>query len=987
MTTAYKGSAGGMTTNANGFAFVRTARFTYRASTTAPQQTMYGNYCAALAGWLQDAGGGVYTPTQYRTSGDYYNQGFAGTVGYTQGGVRGYIYTTTLYTVATSAGTGGTMSGGGDYESGQTATIKATPSSGYVVDTLNGVSQNGTSGAKSVMIAVTADQTVSATFKPYYTLKFNANGGTNAPGSLTYCFANVAYAIPDKVPTWANHQFVGWATSTNNAANGVVECQPGGTYVRQSCTARQTVTLYAAWKQYTLSYDANGGSLAPSSTTSYGSVTLAAAPSRTGRAFLGWKIGNAVYEAGATYSLTSDATAVAQWTNIAIRNTTTAWGSLSLYDTTLGLTAASSSGEWLKHTGVSGRTYRVDGTPASKLYEFRGVLQSDGSYSASHSFKFTGGDVELTVAFAEKPLCTVTLEQPAHGTARIATSADSGTNRYLKGASVEVRITPDAGWKAVSAVFVNDLTGAVSNKSISGDSVTLNGVSCDVTVKIDMKAVDYSVGAAVHDASAGAIASVSAKVGGEEADVAHYGDEVAFSATVAEGHSFAGWFDAAGRLVSADAECAVSVAGDVSLFAKAAVAVTLSVEYGDPDGAESCALKVNGADYAAGTELAVALGDSFAYELVLGERVEGADWMFDRWADADGNSLGLPQSGTYAPTAAVSMVALVAASTYRTIVVHLVRSTGADGGSFVDADDFPGAVSCAGDGMKEEKSGGEGAADPFRFTFQRTQTVRLTAAAKIGESNFQGFSSAPFSAGGAMPSEWLAGGESPCVLLDAAETTLYAWYGEPRVVSVSAGLAAVCDATMGSVSIVASDGVEVSEDGLSATVTQGASATLRAQPTNGYRFAGWHPDSTALGDPLSEEAEWTTCILVAGTFFAKFAKDVHSVCEWEGSDEPKTLTWRSKTYAASKPFSPSACRVDALGYAGDARGTLLELSVEVFSAPDAAPTSAARLSNIASQDARRLPTMRQERYLQVELRSDVEVDAVLVGTSMEGLAQ
>lgn len=815
-------------------------------------------------------------------------------------------------------------------------------------------------------------------------------------GGGTVSTANVGSAkLSGVVLTYGGKTYVteGSRTYTPTADSGYYFAgwrQTGGTVSGTVLTGTADADLDATavfTKTPTLSYDANGGSPTPSSQTAHGTVTLASAPSRTGRDFTGWLIGGTVYAAGAQYNLTADAAAVAQWSDIAIRNTTAAWGSLSLWDASTSSTAASSSGEWLKHTGVSGRTYRVDGTPASKLYEFRGVLQPDGSYSASHSFRFAGEDVELTAAFAEKPLYTVTLEQPAHGTARIATSADSGTDKYLRGASVEVVVEPDAGWEAVSAAFVDDSTGAVYNKAVSGGSVTLDGVTFDVTVKIDMKAADYSVKADVHPASAGAIASVSAKVGGEEADVAHHGDEAAFSATVAEGYSFAGWFDAAGNLVSAFAECAVSVAGDVSLFAKAAVAVTLSVEYDDPGGAESCALKVDGAEYAAGTEFAVALGDSFAYELVLGERAEGADWMFDRWADAEGNSLGLPQSGTYAPTAAVSMVALVAVSTYRTLVVRLVLSTSAGGASLADADDFPGAVSCEGDGTKEEESGGEGAADPFRFTFQRTQTVRLAAAAEIGEAKFQGFSSAPFSEGGAMPSEWLAGGTSPRVLLDAAETTLCAWYGEPRAVSVSVALADVCDATTGSVSIEAVDGVEVSEDGLSATVVQGASATLRARPTNGYRFAGWHAVPAALGDPLSEEAEWTARILVPGTFYAKFAKDVHSVCEWEGSDEPKTLTWRSKTYAASRPFSPSACRVDALGYAGDARGTLLELSVEVFSAPDAAPTSSARLSNIRGQDARRLPAMRRERYLQVEVRSDVEVDAVLVGTSMGGLAQ
>ena len=67
---------------------------------------------------------------------------------------------------------------------------------------------------------------------------------------------------------------------------------------------------------------------------------------------------------------------------------------------------------------------------------------------------------------------------------------------------------------------------------------------------------------------------------------------------------------------------------------------------------------------------------------------------------------------------------------------------------------------------------------------------------------------------------------------------------------------------------------------------------------------------------------------------------------------------------------------------------MLELTVDMFSAPDvnAKPTASTTLTNIADQDARRLPVRRMERYMQVQIKANVEIDALLVGTSMEGIA-
>ena len=160
--------------------------------------------------------------------------------------------------------------------------------------------------------------------------------------------------------------------------------------------------------------------------------------------------------------------------------------------------------------------------------------------------------------------------------------------------------------------------------------------------------------------------------------------------------------------------------------------------------------------------------------------------------------------------------------------------------------------------------------------------------------------------------------------------------------------------------------------------------TLNAVAKNGYVFLGWYENAAGQGDAV-KTPEYIFPLTEDVTLYARFAQNDHSICEWEGSKTPKALVWRSKTYAASKPFNPSSCRVDGLGYPPS---KLVELMVDMFSAPDvdAKPTASTTLTNIADQDARRLPVRRMERYMQVQIKANVEIDTLLVGTSMEGIA-
>jgi len=91
-------------------------------------------------------------------------------------------------------------------------------------------------------------------------------------------------------------------------------------------------TLYAIWELdvYTVNYDANGGSGAPTAQIKYYGETLtlsSTVPTRSGYAFLGWSTDSsatsATYSAGGSYTVNADATLYAVWCGHSYSHTVT----------------------------------------------------------------------------------------------------------------------------------------------------------------------------------------------------------------------------------------------------------------------------------------------------------------------------------------------------------------------------------------------------------------------------------------------------------------------------------------------------------------------------------------------------------------------------------------------------------------------------------------------------------------------------------------
>ncbi len=145
-----------------------------------------------------------------------------------------------------------------------------------------------------------------------YTVTYNANGGTGAPSAQTKT-ASANLVLSSDIPTWSNHAFQYWNTAQYGTGTTYY---PGGTY-----STNANVTLYAQWRElYTITYNANGGSGAPSSftkTQGRSEILSTVTPTRSGYTFFRWNTASdgtgQDYSPGALFERDATTTLYAIW--------------------------------------------------------------------------------------------------------------------------------------------------------------------------------------------------------------------------------------------------------------------------------------------------------------------------------------------------------------------------------------------------------------------------------------------------------------------------------------------------------------------------------------------------------------------------------------------------------------------------------------------------------------------------------------------------
>ena len=154
-----------------------------------------------------------------------------------------------------------------------------------------------------------------------YTISYNANGGSGAPGSQTKTHGTDLKLSSTK-PTRSGYTFVNWNTKSDGSGTNYAS---GATY-----NTNANITLYAIWKtnssggdtttKYTVSYNANGGSGVPGNQVKTHGSNLklsSTKPTRSGYTFVNWNTkGDGTgksYVPGATYSTDANLTLYAIW--------------------------------------------------------------------------------------------------------------------------------------------------------------------------------------------------------------------------------------------------------------------------------------------------------------------------------------------------------------------------------------------------------------------------------------------------------------------------------------------------------------------------------------------------------------------------------------------------------------------------------------------------------------------------------------------------
>lgn len=255
------------------------------------------------------------------------------------------------------------FTGAGSYAVGATATTVATAKTGYHLVSYTGTTSDGSgtstwtgcSGLTSHTDTWSMYQNRTITVNSAadtYTLTYNANGGTGAPGNQTKTYGT-AITLSSTKPTRAStsstftitgngnggtsksitatktisYTFAGWSTS----ASGSAQYNAGGSCNLNGSSNGATITLYAVWTptttysnntisalgsttrsstsagSYTVSFNANGGSCSTSS--------LSAART-TSYTFLGWgSSSSASSSLSSSTSYTSATTVYARWSS------------------------------------------------------------------------------------------------------------------------------------------------------------------------------------------------------------------------------------------------------------------------------------------------------------------------------------------------------------------------------------------------------------------------------------------------------------------------------------------------------------------------------------------------------------------------------------------------------------------------------------------------------------------------------------------------
>ena len=451
---------------------------------------------------------------------------------------------TPIYTITVSANppNGGTVTGGGTYNQGQTCTVSATPAPGYHFDkwTENGsvVSTNA-----NYTFPVTGDRDLEAHFtREQYYISVSANpteGGTVSGGAAHY-YGESCTVMAEENPGFA---FVNW---TEN--DSVVS--PDATYQFLVTCNRNLVAQFQA--QYTISVSANptnGGTVTGGGTYPQGdSCTVSATPA-TGYHFVNWTENDDQVSTDANYTfiVTGNRTLVANF---------------QAQQQTYMITVSANPTDGGEVTGGAAYHYGEDCTvtaTASAGFTFTNWTENGSVVSTQANYTFTVNDNRNLVAnFTHTYTISVSANPSNGGSVHVGSPTGPATGTFTQGQSCTVYATVNSGF-------------TFTNWTENGTSVSTNA-NYTFTVNDNRNLVanfthTYTISVSANPPEGGTV------TGGGQYDA---GANCTLTATPASGYEFFHW-KKGNNVVSNNATYNFSVTENATYTAKFEKVYTITV--------------------------------------------------------------------------------------------------------------------------------------------------------------------------------------------------------------------------------------------------------------------------------------------------------------------------------------------------------------------------------------------------------------------------
>ncbi len=408
---------------------------------------------------------------------------------------------TSTITVAANPSDGGTVTGGGTYNNGESCTVTATANTGY---TFVNWTENGSavSTNASYTFTVEGDRSLVANFTlNSYTVAVSANpsnGGTaTGGGTFTHGQSCTVNATANTGYTFSNWTENGSVVSTS--ASYTFNVESDRTLVANFTENTYTVTVSAN--------PSNGGTATGGGTFTHGQSCTVNATANTGYTFTNWTENGSVVSTDASYTFTvsSNRTLVAHFT-------------INSY--TINATADPSNGGTVNGAGTytHGQSCTLTAT-ASTGYTFTNWTENGNVVSTNASYSFTvEGDRTLVAHFTINSYTITATADPTNG------GQISGAGTYTYGQSCTLTVLPTLGY-----TFINWTENGTQVSSQASYTFTVTG-NRDLVAHLSSQS--YIITATADPAEGGVVTGS----GGYD-----YGDECTLTATANEGYTFVNW--------------------------------------------------------------------------------------------------------------------------------------------------------------------------------------------------------------------------------------------------------------------------------------------------------------------------------------------------------------------------------------------------------------------------------------------------------------